>query len=90
MSRDCANFIFDYHRRLRFRLVAYAVSYFQLVLYYTGSVMNGLEQRTARHRRGSNRLFWHIDFLLEHPTVDLRLSLGMAVLMMGFMRSLVL
>jgi sugar fermentation stimulation protein A len=30
---------------------------------YTGSAMNGLEQRLARHRRRRKKLRWHIDYL---------------------------
>jgi len=32
---------------------------------YTGSAMNGLEARVARHRRRRKRLRWHIDYLLQ-------------------------
>ena len=32
---------------------------------YTGSAMNGLEARVARHRRRGKRLRWHIDYLLQ-------------------------
>jgi Uri superfamily endonuclease len=32
---------------------------------YTGSAMNGLEARLARHRKRRKRLRWHIDFLLR-------------------------
>jgi len=33
---------------------------------YTGSALNGLEGRIARHRRKRKRLHWHIDYLLQH------------------------
>lgn len=36
---------------------------------YTGSAMNGLDARIARHLRASKRLHWHIDFLLERSTI---------------------
>lgn len=36
---------------------------------YTGSALNGLEQRIARHRRRRKRLHWHIDYLLEHARI---------------------
>lgn len=32
---------------------------------YTGSAMNGLEARVARHQRRRKRLRWHIDYLLQ-------------------------
>ena len=32
---------------------------------YTGSAMNGLEPRLARHRRRRKKLRWHIDYLLR-------------------------
>ena len=32
---------------------------------YTGSALNGLESRIARHRRRRKTLRWHIDYLLE-------------------------
>jgi len=32
---------------------------------YTGSAMNGLDARIARHLSRSKKLHWHIDFLLE-------------------------
>jgi Uri superfamily endonuclease len=32
---------------------------------YTGSAMNGLEARLARHRRRRKRLRWHIDYFLR-------------------------
>lgn len=33
---------------------------------YTGSAMNGLDARIARHRRSEKKLRWHIDYLLQH------------------------
>lgn len=36
---------------------------------YTGSAMNGLEQRITRHRRRHKRLFWHIDYFLEYARI---------------------
>ncbi|MDH7601087.1 MAG: GIY-YIG nuclease family protein [Armatimonadota bacterium] len=32
---------------------------------YTGSAMNGIENRLARHLRRQKRFHWHIDYLLE-------------------------
>ncbi|UCC69821.1 MAG: GIY-YIG nuclease family protein [Armatimonadota bacterium] len=32
---------------------------------YTGSAMNGLGSRLARHRRRRKKLHWHIDYLLR-------------------------
>lgn len=31
---------------------------------YTGSALNGLEARIARHKRKTKKLFWHIDYML--------------------------
>jgi sugar fermentation stimulation protein A len=36
---------------------------------YTGSAMNGLEARVARHHRKEKRLHWHIDYLLQHANI---------------------
>jgi len=36
---------------------------------YTGSAMNGLTARIARHLRREKRLHWHIDYLLQHARV---------------------
>ena len=36
---------------------------------YTGSALNGLESRIARHLRPGKRLHWHIDYLLQHSRV---------------------
>ena len=36
---------------------------------YTGSALNGLEARVARHRRKEKRLHWHIDYLLQHAKI---------------------
>ena len=36
---------------------------------YTGSALNGLEARIARHRRKEKRLHWHIDYLLQHAKI---------------------
>ncbi len=36
---------------------------------YTGSALNGLEPRIARHLRRRKRLHWHIDYLLQHSRV---------------------
>lgn len=37
---------------------------------YTGSAMNGLEVRLARHLRKEKRLHWHIDYLLNEAEVS--------------------
>lgn len=31
---------------------------------YTGSALNGLDARIARHKRKTKKLFWHIDYML--------------------------
>ena len=36
---------------------------------YTGSAMNGLEARVARHRRRRKKLRWHIDYLLQKAEI---------------------
>lgn len=36
---------------------------------YTGSAMNGLEARIARHLSSKKRFHWHIDYLLEQCAV---------------------
>jgi Uri superfamily endonuclease len=36
---------------------------------YTGSAKNGLEARVERHLRKEKKLFWHIDYLLEHASI---------------------
>lgn len=38
---------------------------------YTGSAMKNLKARIARHRRKEKKLRWHIDYLLNHPEVEL-------------------
>jgi Uri superfamily endonuclease len=37
------------------------------VYFYTGSAMNGLRARLARHLRKSKKRHWHIDYLLGAP-----------------------
>lgn len=37
---------------------------------YTGSALNGLEQRVARHCRREKRLHWHVDYLLAHAEIE--------------------
>ena len=37
---------------------------------YTGSALGGLRRRLARHLRQEKRLRWHIDYLLQHATVE--------------------
>ncbi|MCE5250179.1 GIY-YIG nuclease family protein [bacterium] len=36
---------------------------------YVGSALNSLEKRILRHVRRSKKLFWHIDYLLEHADI---------------------
>ena len=36
---------------------------------YTGSAMNGLEARVARHQRRRKSLRWHIDYLLQKAEI---------------------
>jgi len=36
---------------------------------YTGSAMNGVEARLARHQRQRKRLRWHIDYLLQKAEI---------------------
>jgi Uri superfamily endonuclease len=36
---------------------------------YTGSAMSGLQARLSRHLSDKKRLFWHVDFLLEHCAI---------------------
>jgi sugar fermentation stimulation protein A len=38
---------------------------------YTGSAMKSLSKRIARHKRKEKKLHWHIDYLLNHPKVEL-------------------
>jgi Uri superfamily endonuclease len=48
---------------------------------YVGSARGGIAQRIARHRRQalykSEKIHWHIDFLLAHPDVQLTSSRAM-------------
>lgn len=37
---------------------------------YTGSALNGLENRLARHFRKRKKLRWHIDYLLQHAQIE--------------------
>ncbi len=40
------------------------------VYIYVGSAMSGLDARIARHRRRADKkLFWHIDYVLQHARV---------------------
>jgi len=36
---------------------------------YAGSALNNLESRIERHYRTEKKLFWHIDYLLEHAII---------------------
>lgn len=37
---------------------------------YTGSALNGLENRLARHFRKHKKLHWHIDYFLQHARIE--------------------
>jgi Uri superfamily endonuclease len=37
---------------------------------YVGSAMNGLERRISRHASRDKKRFWHIDWLLEHASLQ--------------------
>ncbi|MBN1293511.1 MAG: GIY-YIG nuclease family protein [Candidatus Latescibacteria bacterium] len=36
---------------------------------YVGSALNNLEKRIERHKRSEKKLFWHIDYLLQHANI---------------------
>lgn len=38
---------------------------------YTGSARRGMKNRLARHQRRDKKLFWHIDYLLNHSNVNI-------------------
>ena len=37
---------------------------------YTGSALNGLERRLARHQRQAKTLLWHIDYFLRYACIE--------------------
>jgi len=37
---------------------------------YTGSALNGLENRLRRHFSKRKKLRWHIDYLLQHAQIE--------------------
>lgn len=37
---------------------------------YFGSALNGLNGRIARHLRSEKKLHWHIDYLLDHASIE--------------------
>lgn len=37
---------------------------------YVGSALGGLKQRLKRHLSNTKKKWWHIDYLLEHATVE--------------------
>lgn len=37
---------------------------------YVGSALNGIEPRVHRHLSSEKKLYWHIDYLLNHPKVE--------------------
>ncbi len=39
---------------------------------YVGSAQNNLEKRIERHFRKEKKKFWHIDYLLENPSVRIK------------------
>ncbi|MCD6226669.1 MAG: GIY-YIG nuclease family protein [Candidatus Aenigmarchaeota archaeon] len=39
---------------------------------YVGSAQNNLEKRIERHLRKNKKKFWHIDYLLENPNVEIK------------------
>lgn len=39
---------------------------------YIGSGQNNLEKRVQRHLRKEKKLFWHVDYLLNHPEVEIK------------------
>lgn len=36
---------------------------------YVGSAMNGIRQRLQRHMSEDKRLYWHVDYLLQHAKI---------------------
>ena len=36
---------------------------------YVGSALNGLDQRIQRHIRKQKKIYWHIDYLLNHAKI---------------------
>jgi len=58
------------HAQARIPIGAFGVCQFPAGKYvYTGSALNGLEARVARHLRSEKKLHWHIDYLLQHAEV---------------------
>ena len=39
---------------------------------YVGSAQNNLEKRIERHFKKEKKKFWHIDYLLENPSVEIK------------------
>ena len=37
---------------------------------YTGSALNGLGRRLARHKRRHKTLHWHIDYFLRYAAIE--------------------
>lgn len=37
---------------------------------YTGSAEKNLRHRLARHFQSDKRMFWHVDYLLRHGTIE--------------------
>ncbi len=53
------------------RVGALGTVFFGKGLYaYVGSAQNNLEKRIERHLRREKKLFWHIDYILEDPRVQ--------------------
>ena len=39
---------------------------------YVGSALNSLEARLKRHLSNKKKLFWHVDYLLSHPSSEIK------------------
>jgi Uri superfamily endonuclease len=59
--------ILELGKDTRVRIGALGAKAFQKGKYlYVGSAQNNLDQRVQRHLKKKKRLFWHIDYLLDH------------------------
>ena len=62
--------LIDLSRSLKIRIGSLGEIYFEKGRYaYVGSAQNGLEKRIARHFSKEKKIFWHIDYLLEHGKI---------------------
>ncbi len=67
MSFGCYQLLAHLDRAKTITIGKLGTFYFPAGYYvYTGSAMRGLQARLARHLSNEKRLYWHIDFLLEH------------------------